>query len=67
MNAYQPQPAEQRFILNQVLQAAQQFAELPAYGDIDEDLLTQVTDEAAKFVGEVVAPLNREGDEVGAH
>ncbi|WP_439114559.1 acyl-CoA dehydrogenase family protein [Hydrogenophaga sp.] len=66
MNAYQPQPAEQRFILNQVLQAAQQFAALPAYSDMDEDLLTQVTDEAAKFVGEVVAPLNRDGDEVGA-
>ena len=66
MNAYQPQPAEQRFILNHVLQAAQQLAALPAYSDFDDDLLTQVTDEAAKFVGEVVAPLNREGDETGA-
>ena len=66
MNAYQPQPAEQRFILNQVLQATRQFAAMPAFSEMDEDLLTQVTDEAAKFVGEVVAPLNREGDEVGA-
>ena len=66
MNAYQPQPAEQRFILQNVLQAPQQLAALPAYADIDEDLLLQVTDEAGKFVGEVIAPLNREGDEVGA-
>ena len=66
MNAYQPQPAEQRFILQNVLQAPQQFAALPAYADFDEDLLVQVTDEAGKFVGEVIAPLSREGDEVGA-
>ena len=66
MNAYQPQPAEQRFILQNVLQAPQQLAALPAYADFDEDLLVQVTDEAGKFVGEVIAPLNREGDEVGA-
>jgi len=66
MNAYQPQPAEQRFILSNVLQALQQLASLPVYADFDEDLLVQVTDEAGKFVGEVIAPLNREGDEVGA-
>ncbi len=66
MNAYQPQPAEQRFILQNVLQAPQQLAALPAYADVDEDLLVQVTDEAGKFVGEVIAPLSREGDEVGA-
>ncbi len=66
MNAYQPQPAEQRFILCDVLQAPQQLAELPAYADFDGDLLVQVTDEAGKFVGEVIAPLNRDGDEVGA-
>jgi alkylation response protein AidB-like acyl-CoA dehydrogenase len=66
MNAYQPQPADQRFILQNVLQAPQQLAELPAYADFDSDLLVQVTDEAGKFVGEVIAPLNREGDEVGA-
>ena len=67
MNAYQPQPADQRFILQNVLQAPQQLSALPVFADFDGDLLTQVTDEAAKFVGAVIAPLNREGDEVGAH
>ena len=66
MNVYQPQPAEQRFILRDVLQATQHLSALPAHADFDEDLLVQVTDEASKFVGEVIAPLNREGDEVGA-
>ena len=67
MNAYQPQPADQRFILQDVLQAPQQLSALPVFADFDGDLLAQVTDEAAKFVGAVIAPLNREGDEVGAH
>ncbi len=66
MNAYLPQPAEQRFILQNVLHASKQLAALPAFSDFDEDLLTQVTDEAGKFVGEVIAPLNRDGDEIGA-
>ena len=30
------------------------------------DLMQQVLDEAGKFVGEVIAPLNRSGDEIGA-
>jgi alkylation response protein AidB-like acyl-CoA dehydrogenase len=67
MNAYQPQPADQRFILQNVLQAPQQLSAMPVFADFDGDLLTQVTDEAAKFVGAVIAPLNREGDKVGAH
>ena len=28
--------------------------------------MRQVLDEAGKFVGEVIAPLNRDGDEIGA-
>ncbi len=66
MNAYLPQPAEQRFILQHVLHGPKQLAALPAFSDFDEDLLTQVTDEAGNFVGEVIAPLNRDGDEIGA-
>ena len=42
-------------------------AELPALADnADPDLMRQVLEEAGKFVGEVVAPLNRDGDEIGA-
>ena len=65
MNAYQPQPAEQRFILSNVLQAPQQLVALPVYADFDEDLLVQVTDEAGKFVAGQIAPLQRVGDETG--
>ncbi|QHE85584.1 acyl-CoA dehydrogenase family protein [Hydrogenophaga sp. BPS33] len=67
MNAYQPNPAEHAFLLFDVLRAHERLAKLPAMAEhADTGLLTQVIAEAGKFVGEVIAPLNREGDEVGA-
>ncbi|MGE0098924.1 MAG: acyl-CoA dehydrogenase family protein [Hydrogenophaga sp.] len=67
MNAYQPRPESHSFILLQVLRAPEVLAELPLLAEHAEPaLLTQVIEEASKFVGEVLAPLNREGDEVGA-
>ena len=66
MSAYQPRLDEVQFILHDVLQASTQIAQLPAFAEVDLDLMNQVLDEAGKFVGEVVAPLNRDGDEIGA-
>ena len=65
MSAYQPNTREMFTLLNQVLQAPGQLAQLPAFTDVDPELMEQVLDEAGKFVGEVIAPLNREGDEIG--
>jgi alkylation response protein AidB-like acyl-CoA dehydrogenase len=67
MNAYLPRAAAHAFVLFDVLRAHERIAELPALAEhADTGLLTQVIEEAGKFVGEVIAPLNREGDEVGA-
>ncbi len=49
-----------------VVQALPLLQPLPAHRDCDADLLRQVLDEAGRFVSEVVAPLNRSGDEIGA-
>ncbi|HEX5390122.1 MAG TPA: acyl-CoA dehydrogenase family protein [Burkholderiaceae bacterium] len=66
MNNYRPDPAETTFLLFDVLRLPQQLAELPALADVaDPALMQQVLEEAGKFVGEVVAPLNRDGDEIG--
>ncbi len=35
------------------------------YGDLDEDMVDQVLEEAGRFAGEVIAPLNRVGDKFG--
>jgi len=67
MNHYQPLTADCEHLLIQVLHASDRLRELGALSEhADPDFLKQVLEEAAKFVGEVVAPLNRAGDEVGA-
>jgi alkylation response protein AidB-like acyl-CoA dehydrogenase len=66
MNAYQPRTDDMQFLLSRVLNAPTQLQALPAFAEVDNDLMHQVLEEAGKFVGEVIAPLNRDGDEIGA-
>jgi len=66
MSHYRAVVADQRFILEHVLHAPAQLQALAPYAEVDSDLVFQVLEEAATFVSEVVAPLNRVGDEVGA-
>ncbi len=65
MNHFQPRVDEMHFVLSRVLQAPTQLQALPAYSEVDADLVQQVLDEAGKFVADVIAPLNRDGDEIG--
>jgi alkylation response protein AidB-like acyl-CoA dehydrogenase len=66
MNQYRPAPADARFILLDVLKAAETIEALPALAwAADTGLIGQVLEEASKFVGGVVAPLSRTGDEAG--
>ena len=66
MNAYQPRTDDMQFLLSRVLNAPAQLQALPAFAEVDAALMQQVLEEAGKFVGEVIAPLNRDGDEIGA-
>lgn len=64
---YTPSPQAISHLLFDVLQADRHLSELPALAEhADKALMRQVLDEAGKFVGEVVAPLNRGGDAIGA-
>jgi alkylation response protein AidB-like acyl-CoA dehydrogenase len=62
---YRPAVDDTLFLLLDVLQAPQQLAALPAFAETDAALMRQVLEEAGKFVGEVVAPLNAAGDAPG--
>ncbi|KQU85029.1 acyl-CoA dehydrogenase [Variovorax sp. Root318D1] len=62
---YRPRPEDHRFILNAVLNAPSKLSTLAPFAEVDEALQGQVLDEAARFVAEAVAPLNRDGDEIG--
>ena len=66
MSHYQPNIQDIQFVLSHVLNASDQLKSLPVFEELDDELVQQVLDEAGKFVGEVVAPLNRDGDEIGA-
>ena len=62
---YRPRPEDNRFILNAVLDAPSKLHALPPFAEVDEALQQQVLEEAARFVAEAVAPINRGGDEIG--
>ena len=62
MNHYTPRTEEMHFVLSHVLRAPAQLQALPAFTEVDPELMQQVLEEAGKFVGEVVAPLNRDGE-----
>ena len=64
--SYLPTSADNAFLLFDVLKADEQLQRLPVHAATDQALMRQVLDEAGKWVGDVVAPLSREGDEVGA-
>lgn len=62
---YQPRPDDQRFLLDAVLGATPRLRALGPFAEFDDALQAQVLDGAGKFVAEVIAPLNRTGDETG--
>jgi len=62
---YLPRPDESRFLLNQVLDGTTRLRGLAPFAEVDDDLEAQVLEEAGRVVAEVIAPLNRSGDEVG--
>jgi alkylation response protein AidB-like acyl-CoA dehydrogenase len=66
MSHYQPHIQDMQFVLSYVLNAPDQLKSLQVFEELDGELVQQVLEEAGKFVGEVVAPLNRDGDEIGA-
>ncbi len=53
-------------VLTDVLHAPTLLSTLPPHAAYDADLQRQVLEGAAEFVGGVIAPLTRVGDEVGA-
>ncbi|MDM0069817.1 acyl-CoA dehydrogenase family protein [Variovorax sp. J31P207] len=65
MTTYSPRPDDVRFLLNTVLGAPARLGALAPFAEVDDALQAQVLDEAGKFVAEVIAPPNRDGDEIG--
>ena len=57
---------DMRFVLHEVFQGPAQWARLPALAAaVDGDTADAILEEAAKITGQLIAPLNRSGDEQG--
>ena len=58
---------DMRFVLHELFEAPALWARLPALADhVDADTSDAILEEAAKVTGQLIAPLNRSGDEQGA-
>jgi alkylation response protein AidB-like acyl-CoA dehydrogenase len=53
-----------RFMINELIDL-QSYAHLPGFASASPDLTDAVIEEAGRFVGEVIAPLNQVGDREG--
>ncbi|WP_374575134.1 acyl-CoA dehydrogenase C-terminal domain-containing protein [Phenylobacterium sp.] len=62
--AYQPPVRDHAFILGEVLKI-DRYADLPGFSDAPMDVVHQILEEAGRFTGEVLAPLNSVGDKQG--
>ena len=65
MSAYTPPIDDLRFVLEE-LADLDSIRVLPGYEDVQSDLVDAILSEAGKVAVQVLAPLNRSGDEVGA-
>ncbi|MEW6477608.1 MAG: acyl-CoA dehydrogenase [Actinomycetota bacterium] len=61
LNEYKPPLADIRFTLEQIVDLPR-LAKLDVFAHASPDIISDVLEEAGRFVGEQLAPLNRQGD-----
>ena len=64
MTDYYAPLSDMKLVLNGVA-GLDEILQLPCFDGIDNELVSAVLSESSKFTSEVLAPLNRTGDEVG--
>jgi alkylation response protein AidB-like acyl-CoA dehydrogenase len=62
MYSYSAPLRDMQFVIETVLGAPKSWAEMPGFADFDANTSRQVLIEAAKFAGEVLSPINSQGD-----
>src|ERR1700722_3495835 len=64
--SYRAPVRDQMFVLREVLEL-DRYSNLPGFADASLDTVEQVLTEAARFCEEVLAPINKAGDQEGCH
>ena len=64
MSDYRAPVKDMRFVMDEIV-GLDEIAQLPGYEEATPDMADAILDEAAKFTGGVLAPLNRIGDQQG--
>jgi alkylation response protein AidB-like acyl-CoA dehydrogenase len=64
--SYRAPVRDQMFVLREVLEL-DRYSNLPGFADASLDTVEQVLTEAARFCEEVLAPINKVGDQEGCH
>jgi alkylation response protein AidB-like acyl-CoA dehydrogenase len=59
---YHPPLRDIQFVTEELLNLPAQWAQIPAFAEVDAGTARQVIEEAGKFASEVIAPLNAVGD-----
>ncbi|MGV8916999.1 MAG: acyl-CoA dehydrogenase C-terminal domain-containing protein [Pseudomonas sp.] len=66
MSDYKAPLRDIRFVLNEVFEVSRLWASMPALAEVvDQDTANAVLEEAGKIAEQLIAPLNRSGDEQG--
>ncbi len=66
MAIYKAPLRDMRFVLDEVFNATEFWASVPALNEVDRDTVDAILEESAKLNENVIFPLNRSGDEEGA-
>ncbi len=64
MSDYRAPIKDMRFVMDEIA-GFKELSQLPDFAEATPDLADAILDEAAKFAGEIIAPLNRIGDQQG--
>ena len=67
MSGYKAPLREIKFVFNELLDSQSHYRKLIGCEELSPELLDAIVDSASKFAENVVAPLNRSGDEQGCH